>query len=121
MTQDVEMSDSANPSPEAACKNVTWARLSALSRRIGQRYGFASVGLSREDFALLGGSVHFEFSHTQTKGDIERGNPVPFSQVHCVGAIREIPLQLSHSLVLCCRSNLRRISLVLGSITRPRG
>ena len=89
MTQDVDMSDFASPISEAVCKNVTCAPLSALSRRIGQRYGFASVGLNRgQDFALLGGSVHFEFSHTQTKGDIERGNPVPFSQVHCVGAIR---------------------------------
>ena len=51
-----------------------------LSRRIGQRYGFAALGISRTAAALLGGAVHFESSKT----DMGRGNPVPFSQVHCV-------------------------------------
>ena len=68
--------------------SVDWKPLTALSRRIGQRYGFAAVGLTRSDVALLGGAVHFEFSHSQSaKGDIERGNPIPFSQVHCVSSV----------------------------------
>lgn len=71
-------------------KNVSWSHLSALSRRIGQRYGFACVSLANNtDVALLGGAVHFEAAgaSAQSKTDIEKGNPVPFSQVHCIGPV----------------------------------
>ena len=68
---------------------VDWKPLDALSRRIGQRYGFASTALNRSDVALLGGVVHFDLSLSQSaKGDLERGNPIPFSQVHCVGNVK---------------------------------
>ena len=70
-----------------SCANVRWCPLESLSRRIGQRYGFAAAGLNRTDVALLGGVVHFELSHSQSKGDLERGNPIPFSQVHCVSSL----------------------------------
>jgi len=76
-----------------------------LSRRIGQRYGFASVGVSPTEIALLGGSVHFEFSSSQTaasKGDIGRGNPVPFSQVHCIDKIFQCSLLTISSKELPC-------------------
>jgi hypothetical protein len=67
---------------------IDFRSVALLSRRVGQRYGFAAVSLaSRTDVALMGGAVHFELSSTQTasaKGDIERGNPIPFSQVHCI-------------------------------------
>ena len=71
-------------------KNVSWAPLSTLSRRIGQRYGFACVSLSNHtDVAILGGAVHYEAAGTsaQSKNDIEKGNPVPFSQVYCIGPV----------------------------------
>ena len=73
-------------------RNVSWSPLSTLSRRIGQRYGFACVSLANNtDVALLGGAVHFEASGAQSKTDIEKGNPVPFSQVHCIGPVTDDP------------------------------
>jgi hypothetical protein len=67
---------------------VDFRSVPLLSRRIGHRYGFSAVSRSRNEIALLGGAVHFEFSSSQSaasKGDVGRGNPVPFSQVHCIG------------------------------------
>ena len=79
--QDIDMQETFN--------TIDWKPLDALSRRIGQRYGFAPAALNRSDVALLGGVVHFDLSLSQSaKGDLERGNPVPFSQIHCVGNVR---------------------------------
>ena len=64
-------------------ENVTWTCLSGLSRRIGQRYGFASVRISPTDVALFGGVVHYDLTG---KG---RGNPIPFSHIHCIGSMQE--------------------------------
>ena len=72
--------------------NVNWTPLSALSRRIGHRYGFSSISLDRREIALFGGAVHFEAGAALAKGDIEKGNPIPFSQVHCIGPIHGQPL-----------------------------
>lgn len=85
MEKDTEMEPST--AGDAEFNTIDWRSVPLLSRRVGQRYGFAAVPITRRDVALLGGAVHFEFSSSQTastKGDVERGNPVPFSQVHCI-------------------------------------
>lgn len=65
----------------------SWTALGGLARRLGQRFGFAAVRLSPTDVALFGGVVHYD-----TAGSLGHPNPVPFSQVHCVGPLSSNPI-----------------------------